>query len=109
MKFRVVFVILLSVLFESAGQAQTKLPPETRNAALRYWLAFAELKDPPADKETQELLQKTVLGNASWDEQKLGPILDANGAALGIFDRASKLPDCEWGLEYGRDVAASIA
>ena len=109
MKLRILFMILLCVMFVSAGYAQTKLPPETRNAALRYWLAFAELKDPPADKETQELLQKTLLGNANWDEQKLGPILDANSGALGIFDRASKLPDCEWGLEYGRDVAASIA
>jgi hypothetical protein len=108
-KLRTLFMILLCVIFAAAGHAQTKLPPETRNAALRYWLAFAELKDPPADKETQELLQKTLLGNATWDEQKLGPILDANSAALGIFDRASKLPDCEWGLEYGRDVAASIA
>jgi hypothetical protein len=108
-KLRILTTILLCVLFVPAGHAQTKLPPETRNAALRYWLAFAELKDPPADKETQELLQKTVLGNASWDEQKLGPILDANSGALGVFDRASKLPDCEWGLEYGRDVAASIA
>jgi hypothetical protein len=108
-KLRMAVLILLCALFVSAGHAQTKLPPETRNAALRYWLAFAALKDPAADKYTQELLQKTLSGNASWDEQKLGPILDANQESLGIFERATKLPDCDWGLEYGRDVAASIA
>jgi hypothetical protein len=108
-KLRVSLLILLSLTFARAGYAQTKLPPETRNAALRYWLAFAALKDPPADKDTQELLQKTLSGEAPWDEQKLGPILDANQESLGILERARNLPDCDWGLEYGRDVAASIA
>jgi hypothetical protein len=108
-KLRIIPMILLCAVFVSAGYAQTKLPPETRNAALRYWLSFAALKDPPPNVETLELLEKTLKGQAAWDEQRLGGILDMNQESLGIFDRASKLPDCEWGLEYGRDVAASIA
>ena len=58
---------------------QAKYPPETRNAALRYWMAFAEMQDPPANKATQDLLEKTAAGEAAWDERQLGPILDANG------------------------------
>jgi hypothetical protein len=84
-------------------------PPETSNAALRYWMAFAEMQDPPADKAIQDLLEKTVIGEAAWDEKKLGTILDANSAAIAMMQRASKLPDCDWGIEYSRGSRASIA
>src|SRR6266853_1642012 len=72
-------------------------------------MAFAEMQDPPADKEIQDLLEKTVIGEAAWDEKKLGVILDANGAAIAMMQRASKLPDCDWGIEYSRGSRASIA
>ena len=88
---------------------QVKTPPETRNAALRDWMAFAEMKDPPSNKATQNLLEKTAAGDAAWDEAKLGPILDLNTEAIGIFQRATTLPDCDWGIEYNRGVRASIA
>lgn len=109
MRTRMALLFLLCSCGANVAIAQTKLPPETRNAALRYWLAFAELKDPPADKDLQEQMQKTIHGDIPWDEQKLGRIIDINESALGIFDRASKLPDCDWGLEYRRNTSASIA
>jgi hypothetical protein len=90
-------------------QTLTKLPTETRNAALRYWLAFADLQDPPADKSVTDLLEKTATGEASWNEEKLGPILDQNEAAIWRMQRATKLPDCDWGLEYELGPRASIA
>jgi hypothetical protein len=108
-KLRGGILILLCLTLARAGYAQTKLPPETRNAALRYWLAFAEMKDPPANKDIQELLEKTLRGEAPWDEQKLSPILDMNRESLGIFERATKLPDCDWGLEYRETGGSSIA
>jgi hypothetical protein len=86
-----------------------KYPTETRNAALRYWMAFAEMQDTWADKATQDLLEKTAAGEAAWDEAKLAPILDANADAISVLQRATKLPDCDWGLEYGRGWKASIA
>src|SRR5882762_7646221 len=89
--------------------AETKRSIETRNAALRYWMAFAEMQDPPADKATQDLLEKTAAGEAAWDEKTLGPILDANGAAIRMMQRGTKLPECDWGLEYDRGPRASIA
>jgi len=99
------------VLFCATGTAhsQTKFPPETRNAALRYWLAFADLQDPPADKATADLLEKTAAGEAAWDEAKLGPILDKNETAIWKMQRATKLPECDWGLEYDLGPRASIA
>jgi len=100
-----VFVLISAV----AGWGQTKLPPETKNAALRYWLAFADLQDLPTDKATGELLEKTAAGEAPWDEAKLGPILDKNESAIWRMQRATKLPECDWGLEYDLGPRASIA
>jgi len=72
----------------------------TGNAALRYWMAFAVLQDPPGDPATTDLLLRVTEGNAPWDEGRLGPILDANSAALDIMERASRLRSCDWGVEY---------
>ena len=83
-----------------AAFGQTKLPIETKNAALRYWTAFAVLHDTSADKATADLLGKTMSGEAAWDETKLGPIVDVNMESIGIMQRATKLSECDWGLEY---------
>jgi hypothetical protein len=97
------------LLTPCASIAQIKLPLETRNAALRYWMAFADLQDPPADKATQDLLEKTAAGESAWNEAKLGPILDRNMQAIQEMQRATKLPECDWGLEYSRGARASVA
>jgi hypothetical protein len=96
----------LAVSFVAAPMcaAQSLVLPETRNAALRYWLAMNDLKADPA-----ELLTETEGGESRWDESKLGPILDANMEAIGEMQRATKLPDCDWGLEYNRGARASVS
>ena len=96
-------------LFATSAPAQPQQVTQTRNAALRYWQAFAELQDPPADKATADLLEKTAAGDAAWDEAKLGPILDKNEDAILAMQRATKLPECDWGLEYERGPRASSA
>jgi hypothetical protein len=93
----------------AAANSQSKIPGETRNAALRYWMAFADMQDSPADKATQALLEKTAAGEAPWDEAKLGPILDKNEEAIRRMQRATKLPECDWGLEYSLGPRASVA
>jgi len=75
-------------------------PAPSANAALRYWMAFAVLRDPPADQATAELLDRVASGTSPWDEAKLGKILDDNREAFEIMWRASKLQFCDWGLEY---------
>ena len=97
---RIVFAALL-VLANAVGTlGQIKLPPETKNAALRYWMAFAELHDASGDKSIGNLSEKIMGGEGAWDETKLGPIVDANMESIGIMQRATKLPECDWGLEY---------
>lgn len=108
MTIRGVLAGVLGLFLAGGAVAQSKTPPETRNAALRYWLAFAEIKDPPAKPELQEDLEKTLAGKLPWDEVKLGPLLDENAEALDIFRRATHLLECDWGLDYGQGVQASI-
>jgi hypothetical protein len=72
----------------------------TTNAALRYWMAFAVMHDPPADQATAQLLDRVAAGSAPWDEAKFGRLLDDNREALEMMQRASKLPSCDWGLEF---------
>ena len=108
---RLRLLVLIFVMLASVGRvsAQIQYPSDTKNAALRYWIAFSEMQDTSADKSTQELLEKTLSGEAPWDEKELAPILDANKAAIDIMQRATKLPDCDWGLEYSQGPRASIA
>ena len=100
---------MLLIFCATPARSQFKRPVPTRNAALRYWLAFADLQDPPADKAVTDLLEKTAAGEAPWDEAKLGLILDQNDAAILGMQRASKLPECDWGLDYQAGPSASIA
>jgi hypothetical protein len=90
-------VVAMSVLVPRAG-AQTA--PSSPNAALRYWMAFAVMRDPPADKATADLLEHVGDGSEAWDEAKLASIVEDNRQALAIMQRASTLTSCDWGLEY---------
>src|SRR5690349_730663 len=96
--------IVATCLFASTVHAQQ---PAT-NAALRYWMAFAVMQDPPADTATTDLLSRVANGSAQWDEGRLGPILDANSEALNIMGRASSLRSCDWGVEFELGPVAPI-
>jgi hypothetical protein len=115
MRLNLLKIVMLAIVIaapaaaRAQSQAPGKFPPETRNAALRYWSAFADIQDPPADKLTQDLLEKVAAGDAPWDEAKLGAILDQNETAILAMQRAAKLPECDWGLEYSRGPRTSIA
>jgi hypothetical protein len=100
-------IILASLIIPTAGVAQTRPPAETRNAALRYWLAFSELQDTSADATFVDQLNKMLAGTSPWDEPQFGSLLDKNVEALATFRRATKLPDCDWGLEYSLGSRAS--
>jgi len=106
---KVLFCSVVLSLLSFSVSAQGKMPTETRNAALRYWMAFADMQDPPADEATRKLLESTVSGDIPWDEAKLGALIQQNDAAIQEMQRAAELPDCDWGLEYSQGPRASIA
>jgi hypothetical protein len=93
-------LIALGVVWLAAVRSDGQTPSTPANAALRYWMAFAVLRDPPADQATANLLERVAEGSAPWDEAQLGKILDANREAIEIMARASMLTSCDWGIEY---------
>lgn len=101
MKFRLFATILAVLAGAKSGLAQATFPPETDNAAaLRYWFALAEVREPPDDVPTQHLLEETFAGHVAWDETKLGPITDSNLDAIRTMQQATMLPECNWGFDY---------
>jgi len=99
MKRTLTLCIVAMCLLVSRSDAQSAAA-NSLNAALRYWMAFSVMRDPPADKATADLLEHVADGSAAWDEAKLGPIVEDNQQALNIMQRASTLTSCDWGLEY---------
>ena len=89
--------IILAFLLVSRADAQAP----SVNAALRYWMAFAVMKDPPAQNNgiTLELMDRIAAGTAPLDA-RITRVLDDNREALEIMRRASAFPLCDWGLEY---------
>ena len=100
MKFRLLATIMAVIASAHTARAQAIFPPETDNAALRYWSALAEVREPPDDDATRHLFEETVAGRIPWEETRLGPILDSNSDALRTMQRATKLPVCNWGFDY---------
>ena len=100
----VTMVVALSVL-----AAPVDAQVVSSNAALRYWMAFAVLREPSVDSATAELLENVASGKAPWDETRLGSIVDANREAVETMQRGTSLPTCDWGVEYDRGPGAPIA
>jgi hypothetical protein len=100
MKFRLLATIMAVLASAHTARAQAMFPPETDNAALRYWSALVEVQEPPDDEATRHLFGETTAGRVAWDETKLGPILDSNRDALRTIQQGTKLPVCNWGFDY---------
>ena len=103
------FIFALVACCGIFAQAQQFTPPQTQNAALRYWAAFAEMKDRSIDTATSKLMEDVLNGNAGWDEQGLGPIVEENAYAVQAMQRATALPECNWGLDYSLGAAMPLA
>jgi hypothetical protein len=108
MKFRLLATIMAVLAGAHAARAQAMFPPETDNAALRYWFALTEVQQPPDDDATEHLIGEVVAGRVAWDEKTLGPILDSRRDALQTMQRATKLPTCNWGFDYRNGAAFPI-
>lgn len=105
-----ILITIAGVLSVNGGAcAEAKFLPDSDNAALRYWTALAEMRSTISEDEiTQNLLSATIKGEMAWDENKLGPILDANVRAVQAMQRGAKLPECNWGLDYRLGVSTPV-
>jgi hypothetical protein len=96
-----VFVIVFALIGigSTFAVAQRSSRPAD-NAALRYWMAFAQMNDSPISVEDGTRMDAIVNGKAPWDEQKFGPLVEQNREAIETMIRGTRLPYCEWGIEY---------
>jgi hypothetical protein len=93
-------MILIALL--SAGPALAQRNTSlTENAALRYWSAFSEVQDSGITDQQAKELNAILDGMAPYDDSKYKDLLEKNTLALEIMARATSLPNCDWGLDYG--------
>jgi len=98
---RHLFATILAVLASAGGaRAQARYLPESNNAALRYWAALVQMRDNPIVDEAKQKILSAVVRGEGWDEAKYGPVLDAYEDAIETMQRGTKLPECNWGLDY---------
>lgn len=108
MKRIVVIVFCFAGLLCISATAEHSSRPAD-NAALRYWMAFAQMNDSPISTEDAARMDAIVSGKAPWDEPKFGPLVEENKDAIETMIRGTSLPYCEWGIEYDLGPDAPIA
>jgi hypothetical protein len=93
-------MILIALLSAGSALAQRNTSL-TDNAALRYWSAFSEVQDSGITDQQAKELNAILDGTAPYDDSKYKDLLEKNTLALEIMARATSLPSCDWGLDYG--------
>lgn len=93
-------IILIAQLSAGSALAQRNAAL-TENAALRYWSAFSEVQDSGITDQQAKELNAILDGTAPYDDSKYKDLLEKNALALEIMARATSLPTCDWGLDYG--------
>ena len=92
-------VLVALVLFSAPAFAQRNALGE--NAALRYWSAFSQVQDSAITEGQAKELNAILDGTAPYDDLKYRELLEKNTLALQMMTRATSLPSCDWGLDYG--------
>lgn len=92
-------VLVALVLFSAPAFAQRNALGE--NAALRYWSAYSQIQDSAITEGQAKELNAILDGTAPYDDLKYRELLEKNTLALQIMTRATSLPSCDWGLDYG--------
>jgi len=99
--FSTVASIILVVLVSTGSSFAQRKVSVAENAALRYGSAFSELQDSAITDQQAKELNAILDGTAPYDDSKYKDLLQKNTLALEIMARATSLPSCDWGLDYG--------
>jgi hypothetical protein len=70
------------------------------NAALRYWSAFAQMRDFAMTDEQAKETNLILEGTAPYDDSKYRDLLEKNQFALKVMARGTNIARCDWGLDY---------
>jgi hypothetical protein len=102
----IVFCVAASLCTSATAQHSSR-PAD--NAALRYWMAFAQMNDSPISAEDAARIDAIISGKSPWDEQKFAPLVEQNKDAIETMIRGTRLSYCEWSIEYDLGPDAPIA
>jgi hypothetical protein len=105
--FCVTAVGIIGILSTPAGAQQPLRSAE--NAALRYWMAFAQMNDSNISAADAIRMDAMLAGGSPWDEQTFGAFVEQNKAAIETMIRGTHLPYCDWGIEWRLGPEAPIA
>jgi hypothetical protein len=90
--------VLVTALLAGPTLAQQKVKLGD-NAALRYWAASAQMQDSLSDVQAKEL-GLILDGSTPYEDVKYKDLIEKNRPALETMARGTKLPNCDWGVEY---------
>lgn len=93
----VLLVLLLALTCSSALGREKNLAD---NAALRYWAAFAQMQDSSINDEEAKKLTSVLEGAEPYHDLEFMDLVEKNKPALDLMARATKMPYCDWGLDY---------
>jgi hypothetical protein len=95
----IALLISLTALTANPALAQEKTNLGN-NAALRYWAAFALMRDSALTDEEVKRMNSILDGTAAYDDLLYRDLIEKNRSALEFMARATALPACDWGLDY---------
>lgn len=95
------FSSMIVLLAFSVGPASAQQTVSLdKNAALRYWSAFAEMRDSGITDLQAKELNQIFDGSVPYDDLKYKDLVEKNRPALETMARATTLANCDWGVEY---------
>jgi hypothetical protein len=101
MKVRWLFITVMMLSWQSMPPLKAQTKTSDQNAALRYWVAFAQMQDSAvSDQEAADI--SAILEGGPFDGTKYRDLVAKNQDALDSMVRATKLARCDWNLEYER-------
>jgi hypothetical protein len=95
----IALLMILATLTGNSAFAQEKTDLGS-NAALRYWAAFAQMRDSALTDEEVKRMNSILDGTAPYDDLLYKDLIEKNRPALDFMARATALPACDWGLDY---------
>lgn len=95
---RHIFLTVILLAIPAASQAPQAALGE--NSALRYWSAFAEMRDAALTTRQAKLLPQVLNGAAPYQDTMFKELVEKNQSALATMRRGTSLPNCNWGIDY---------
>jgi hypothetical protein len=97
---RVIPIVVLILVMQTNQAFSQQNYHLAENSALRYWTAFSEMQDSAIGDEQAKEMNAVLDGASPYDDSKYKDLIEKNRFALETMERGTKIPICDWGLDY---------